>query len=328
MGVKEFITNPDSKYGEGTVRLFKVISNCSLVSSLLGITSYNLNNLITSTSPIPIEVLHGSLVLYCIWLSFKVSYLDKDLTQIKKLYADFLKEYNKLNKEFDFVHPIQVYKLFEYMLYNGFLSTGKEFRYDNKNCVDIPYYCGSSVITGTGTCRHISALLTDILNDYGLSSSQIGVDTLSLRENLNCILHIILSPKKYQNYLDQIFGHAITATLYNGDLYFLDPTWKEIGARYGRDICVYGNGTTYELYKISRLETTLEKYTSTPSNLRKKDIFSLSNPVDNLYRIARKTQLIIDDETGRLEQFYIETKDLREELADRTLSLKPPKKRV
>ena len=99
----------------------------------------------------------------------------KDVIQIRDLYQEFIKNYNKLNKIFDLSDPIQIYTMFNYLLYKGYLSKDKNFQFSGKQARDINCLSGTNVITGQAVCRHISAMLTDILNDYGIESSQLGV---------------------------------------------------------------------------------------------------------------------------------------------------------
>ena len=105
----------------------------------------------------------------------KYKYYTKDIIQIKELYQEFLKNYNKLNKMFDFDNPIQIYIMFDYLLHKGFLSKDKIFEFTAKQSREIGYLKGVNVIAGKAVCRHISAMLSDILNNYGIESYQLGV---------------------------------------------------------------------------------------------------------------------------------------------------------
>lgn len=117
----------------------------------------------------------------------------KDIIKIRELYQEFIKNYNKLNKAFDLSNPIQIYTMFNYLLYKGYLSKDKEFQFSGKQARDINCLIGTNVIIGQAVCRHISAMLTDILNDYGIESSQLGV--YSIGYNINININIIDKPK-------------------------------------------------------------------------------------------------------------------------------------
>lgn len=99
----------------------------------------------------------------------------KDIAQIKELYNCFLNNYNKLNKIFDLNNPVEIYTMFNYLLNNGYLSRNKEFQKSDSQSRDVRGLLGAEVVTGQAVCRHISGMLTDILNVKGIESSQLGV---------------------------------------------------------------------------------------------------------------------------------------------------------
>ena len=113
--------------------------------------------------------------LYCGLFFSRGKYYTKDFNQIRSLYQEFITNYNQLNEIFDFDNPIQIYVMYNYLLEKGYLSVNKKFEYLNQAEKDIKILYGADVIMGKGCCRHISAMLTDILNDYGIESSQLGV---------------------------------------------------------------------------------------------------------------------------------------------------------
>ena len=117
----------------------------------------------------------------------------KDIVQIRNLYQEFLKNYNKLNKTFNLSDPIQIHTMFYYLLYEGYLSKDKDFQFSNKQARDIDYIYGANVITGQGVCRHISTMFTDILNDYGIQSNNLVVYFRNY--DVNVKINIIDKPK-------------------------------------------------------------------------------------------------------------------------------------
>lgn len=101
----------------------------------------------------------------------------KDAVQIRELYQEFIKNYNKLNKVFDLNDPIEIYTMFNYLLYKGYLSKDKRFKFSGEQARDIYTLPGTDVITGQAVCRHIAAMLADILNAYGIESNKLSVYT-------------------------------------------------------------------------------------------------------------------------------------------------------
>lgn len=51
----------------------------------------------------------------------------KEVQKIKTLYQEFLSEYVKLNRIFEFQNPIEIYTFYNKMLYDGYLSKNKNF---------------------------------------------------------------------------------------------------------------------------------------------------------------------------------------------------------
>lgn len=169
------------------------------IQNTLGLSGLGLiltNDLITQQYPMlnnPIDVIIWATIatnLAMTWSRGKNH--TKDIIQIRDLYQEFIKNYNKLNKIFDLSDPIQIHIMFNYLLYKGYLSKDKEFQFSGKQARDIDCLSGTNVITGQAVCRHISAMLTDILNDYGIESSQLGVYSRDYSISIN-----ILDEQKY-----------------------------------------------------------------------------------------------------------------------------------
>lgn len=169
------------------------------IQNILGVSSVGIswaNDLILSQYPIlnsSIDVLaYLSIAAY---LGFALSHgkdYTRDIKQIRDLYQEFITNYNKLNKVFDLNDPIQIHTMFNYLLYKGYLSVDKNFEFSNKEAREINGLLGTNVIAGKAVCRHISAMLTDILNNYGIESSQLVVYSMVYNININ-----ILEQPKY-----------------------------------------------------------------------------------------------------------------------------------
>jgi hypothetical protein len=98
-----------------------------------------------------------------------------DVVQIRELYGEFIKNYNKLNKLFDLNDPIQIHVMFNFLLKNGFLSCDKKYDFSGDGVKDLNEISGANIICGRGVCRHVAAMFSDILNDYGIFSGVLGV---------------------------------------------------------------------------------------------------------------------------------------------------------
>lgn len=116
----------------------------------------------------------------------------KDIKEIRSLYQEFITNYNKLNRIFDLNNPIQIYTMFNYLLYKGYLSIDKNFEFSNKEARDIKCLHGANVILGKAVCRHVATMLSDILNNYGIESNPLSVCSKDYSVKIN-----ILEEPKY-----------------------------------------------------------------------------------------------------------------------------------
>lgn len=188
----------------------------------------------------------------------------KEINEIRKLYQEFICNYNKMNKDFGFNEPISIYAMYHYMYTNGYLSYDKSFEFLNKECNNIRLLLGADVICGRAVCRHITSMLTDILNDNGIKSLNVSCYTPSLglevvpvsfeeysrERNISLICKYIPSTEERRETVNNILflesegvylnvclkrldekkddggtsNHAITYSYYDDMSYYLDPT--------------------------------------------------------------------------------------------------------
>ena len=195
---------------------YNTYNNIKNTLVLSGIGLSLTNDLITQQYPMlntPIDIIIWTIIATTLTMTWsRGKNHTKDIIQIRDLYQEFIKNYNKLNKIFDLSDPIQIYTMFNYLLYKGYLSKAKEFRFSGKQARDIDYLRGTNVITGQAVCRHISAMLTDILNDYGIESSQLGVYSRNYSININ-----IIDEQKYtkEELINWVRTHIINEKKYD-----------------------------------------------------------------------------------------------------------------
>lgn len=167
---------------------------------------------------IPLEASSLAVNLY-IFLNEKKTHSAKDIEEIKTLYQDFIKNYNKLNSTFELDNPIEIYTMFNYLYKNGYLSQNKTFTFSDKNVIDITPIMGTNIFSGKGVCRHISVMLIDILNNYDINANYLTCllntptlqtkivtkENFSLEKNIDT-LNIIkkISPEEYNTLYDCI----------------------------------------------------------------------------------------------------------------------------
>ena len=107
--------------------------------------------------------------------AIKGNLYTKDICQIKKSYQEFINDYLLLNEAFDLKDPIEISTMFYYLVCSGYLSKDKSFTSSTKDCKDIKDVFGAEIFKGNAVCRHIAAMLSDILNNDGIYSNLVGV---------------------------------------------------------------------------------------------------------------------------------------------------------
>lgn len=256
-------------------------------------------------------------------LLFRKKELTRDFCEVKMEYQEIIKNYNKMNKTFDFNDPIEIYTMYNHVLYNGYLSLNKKFEYCNKDN-DMNSKLGINIITGQGVCRHISSLLTDILIDYGIEASSLVVyinkeNEISLKDKKFLEILRIL-PNYIQEKQAEMYGnHAISCAFKDDKSYYLDSTNKFTGRINDNKIIVCDdykftpklNMTKFINEKMQYLKLKQRLIDSNPS-ISKEEEKILTN----------KTINICDDNRDIFEKFYNENKEIYQEINAKVLKLK------
>lgn len=154
----------------------------------------------------------------------------KDLIQKTDYYNSYIEITKKLVKtlrKMCIYNPIEVKIVYEYLLYNGYLSIDKKFKFGFENRVENNFVPGINIMRGTGTCLNISDLLKDIYKLYGFNSEIVTCKINYTDEEQNKRL------LKEWSYLtrfvfENIVGsHAITLVNNNGSTFLCDATNKD-----------------------------------------------------------------------------------------------------
>lgn len=291
----------------------------------------------------------------------------KDLSVIKKMYQEFLNNYNSLNKTFDLNNPVEVYTMFNYMLYRGYLSQNKHFEFSEGQARDLINLAGADVMTGQGVCRHVSSMLTDIFQIQGTEAFKLGVfcgnydveleisetEKYNKEEVLNFIkihwyngeeqcnemiehvnylldndrnVRLILKPTDDKvQMIEKLGNHAITYVFDGKNSYFLDATQARI---YRPD--TLNNGILYDEFGNVIIKTPATKGMNTSHDYYQLQKHILSNHptisieeektmIHNIFNICANNQDVFD-------KFYSENKDIYEEVTDKVLKIKKPKR--
>lgn len=149
----------------------------TLICSGIGFISLNpIVNIVNPTLSTPINYLVWLTILANIGMTFSHGCCyTKDINELRNLYQEFINNYSKLNKVFNLENPIEIYTMYTYLLHKGYLSQGKEFTFFNDKLNEIIKLQGVNVLGGKAVCRHISSLLTDILQKEGIVAKKLSV---------------------------------------------------------------------------------------------------------------------------------------------------------
>lgn len=329
---------------------YKTNKNIFDISVISSYTIFNIGLFVPQSNTIlPIELASLIILLYFL-INDDKKYLSKDITEVKKLYEEFIINYNKLNTKFELSNPIEIFTLYNFLYKNGYLSKDKTFVKNNLNVCDIQPIMGANVLMGNGVCRHISTLFTDILNNNQINANNIGChietpvfdaeivkkedfsidDTLKTLETLSKYFKdeyekaIYYFNALYNNgeYLNMSFiplenkkikrsNHLITIAQKEDINYFLDPTKEEI---YKLD-----NKTLYDNFglpvKINKIYTFGYEAIR---NIYNKN--STSTEEEN--KLINNTRKICENNIDVFDSFYKENKELYNDITNKLVRIK------
>lgn len=198
-------------------------STYNIIQNILGCSSFGLtlsSIYIHNQCPIldvPIYSLYAAtFVSYIIMNCSDGQYYTKEINEVKNLYHEFIKNYNKLNKIFNLNDPIQIYTMFQYLLYKGYLSQDKSFRLEETPEKDIPYLEGTNIITGKAVCRHISQTLTDIMIENGIEAYKLIMHYCHYDFDINIIDEKKYSKEELFKYIDIYVPDEKMRLIYKG----------------------------------------------------------------------------------------------------------------
>ncbi len=86
-------------------------------------------------------------------------------------YKILLEKMSYLAKELNLQNSLELNILFSYLLWNGYLSKNKEYRFNSNDKKNIPGLFFADIMDGFGVCLNNSEMLKDFLNHNGYISS-------------------------------------------------------------------------------------------------------------------------------------------------------------
>lgn len=351
----------DNLFNHINYRSFRKLELGSFMSTIVAGagTAINIpNSLVDGTLT---GVAFASLGLFVFLLTSGGVSKTKDINEIRNLYNEFLEEYIKLNKDFDFNNPIEISAMYSFLLNRGYLSKNKKYEFTSNGVVDVNSVDGVNILCGKGVCRHISGMLTDILNKDGIDASRLCVYSPVPEINVK-----IIKDEKYT--LEELYEIARSRAL-DEDMYnLLLRLIKEFAVEKGKNIefefrvsddenpikqkignhsitYVVDNGITYYLDPTlgccylpgdegTRLYDSLQfpvDIKVTPSIMFNdvegfKRLRNISNDStlswDEISRIRANAKKICNDNMDVFEKFYNENHELYEDISEKVLKLR------
>jgi len=167
--------------------------------------------------------------------SFRTQTITSEYKELKSRYDEIINNTSVFYKSIELSEPVSIFATYVYMYRSGYFSHNQKFRY-SFNMLDLAKLNGLDVIRGTGVCRSISSLLTDIYTQMGLTSYNLAVsvtkEKLSKMEELNPIP--LEKELKKDSKLEKLIlllakylpssNHLITTVEHNNLNYIFDPT--------------------------------------------------------------------------------------------------------
>lgn len=325
----------------------------------------NIGSIYAIANPFVVGVLEApiaeiALITYCIasqcyfltTLSADCEKYTKEISEITNLYNILIDNYVKFNNTFELKNPIEIYRLYNYMLYRGYLSKDGEFYFGHNNIGDINSLLGVNVVTGNAVCRHISSMLNDIYQKLNINSCTCSAylnenDSMIilldkqislLKSQLNLTIDdrekellqkLLIDIKKLRNNLKPKFdflnrrssNHMINLVSQDDIGYIIDPTNKHI---YKKDSDITNmDKDILNSYVISSENTILKLTKKRGEYDKKREILLLPNSSDEEdKKIITKINSLCIYNRDIFEKFKIENNDLYNEINNNLVKIK------
>lgn len=256
--------------------------------------------------------------------------LDMGTEEYKRteaLYEESLNRTSELMRNFCLDEPISIFTMYVYLYRNGYLSHNHEFKYDF-HLKDLPHLYGADVLNGNGVCRSIASHLSDLYNNMGFESEAFAVHTSG--EACRSLEHLCPTPLIKTERASKLVKIASTATgiihmpnhlilnvKQNGINYTLDPTNDGMLIPNGKNLLVPTNPNTRMILSLNatRLQRGIKQIKGGVSLKGLKEDLQLPTiDIEEYRRIYLETLKLCRENPDILEQFYLESQELYEEM--------------
>lgn len=200
---------------------------------MIGFTTFLENNGLT------IEDIHaflGTLGNISLFSAGWLENITKEHKEIKCLYNEIIDNTGNLFREFGVDDdPIKTFALYVYLYRLGYFSVNHKFVYKFE-MKDFARLGGVDVVLGTGVCRSIASMFTDICRNLGMNANSISVKVRNknMQGERERLCPIELEHEDKDNFLSKVMekaidyvpigNHMITEIFSNGINMGFDPT--------------------------------------------------------------------------------------------------------
>lgn len=176
-----------------------------------------------------------NIYMFDVYTSFRTQKITEEYRELRDLYKEFLSNVSKFFVDLGIADsPIKIFAVYVYMYRSGYLSYGNNFEY-SVDMKDFSGLTGIDVIRGTGVCRSISAMLTDVYRTLGYQSYNLSVKAsdesiAKLQKISNVSLQTSDKGSKFAKIVGKvtkrlpIANHLITMVSDGDKNYIFDPT--------------------------------------------------------------------------------------------------------
>jgi len=240
-------------------------------------------------------------------------------SELMHYYDILLKSMNMLARELNINNSLELSIFFSYLLWNGYLSKNKKYRFCSDNLKKVVGLWFADIMNGTGVCLNNSDMLRDFLYMNNFNSTILSNHLHSFNKIDYSVPIVTKSISKEQNIFDNIVSsvinfrkanHAFNLIEDNSQLYIYDSTNLELfnvtGAYRVKLVNGYGKSDLFP-YKSYRLCFNIEQ-SRLLDKLFDSDFYSSPYNRDDLKNSSRSTITLLNYNKILLDYFYDEVR--------------------
>lgn len=154
----------------------------------------------------------------------------ENYSKLMKFYKSLLEKMSLLSKELNLSNSLELNILFSYLLWGGYLSKNKEYKFNSNNKKNIHGLFFADIMDGNGVCLNNSEMLKDFLKVCGYNSSIIQ-NYYNSKSKITDIIKIERKNDEIESretlikrILKTDANHVFNLIEEDGSLYIYDPT--------------------------------------------------------------------------------------------------------